>query len=150
MGGPYEPTLAPRALFDAAWLDAAVPDRPVVLQSSDHHCAWVNSEALRRAGIDGTTPDPVAGTIARRPDGSPLGTLVEWTAMDLVIRHAPPPPLAEKVLAVERATALLASAGVTWAQEAALSPAGRRGLPGRGRVRAAVLPGQRRAARRAR
>ena len=123
MGGPYEPTLAPRALFDAAWLDAAVPDRPVVLQSSDHHCAWVNSEALRRAGIDGTTPDPVAGTIARRPDGSPLGTLVEWTAMDLVIRHAPPPPMAEKVLAVERATGLLASAGVTWAQEAALSPA---------------------------
>ncbi len=122
MGGPYEPTLAPRGLFDAAWLDAAVPDRPVVLQSSDHHCAWVNSEALRRAGIDGTTPDPVAGTIARRPDGAPLGTLVEWTAMDLVIRHVPPPPLAEKVLAVERATALLASAGVTWAQEAALSP----------------------------
>jgi predicted amidohydrolase YtcJ len=122
VGGPYDPTLAPGGLFDAAWLDAAVPDRPVVLQSSDHHCAWVNSEALHRAGIDERTPDPVAGTIARRPDGTPLGTLVEWTAMDLVIRHAPPPTAAEKVLAVERATALLAAAGVTWAQEAALSP----------------------------
>ena len=122
VGGPYEPTLAPGGLFDAAWLDEAVPDRPVLLQSTDHHCAWVNSEALRRAGIDRDTPDPAAGTIARRDDGSPLGTLVEWTAMDLVIRHAPTPSLEEKVLAVERATALLASAGVTWAQEAALAP----------------------------
>jgi len=44
VGGPYDPTIAPGGLFDAAWLDAAVPDRPVVLQSADHHCAWVNSK----------------------------------------------------------------------------------------------------------
>ncbi|MGH8894874.1 MAG: amidohydrolase family protein, partial [Actinomycetes bacterium] len=87
-GGPYDPTLAPGGLFDARWLDDALPDRPVVLQSSDHHCAWVNSVALRRAGVDATTPDPPSGTVARRPDGTPLGTLVEWTAMDLVLRHA--------------------------------------------------------------
>ena len=121
-GGPYDPTLAPGGLFDATWLDDAVADRPVVLQSTDHHCAWVNSEALRRAGIHAGTPDPVAGTVARRDDGSPLGTLVEWTAMDLVVRHVPSPTRGEKVDAVGRASALLASAGVTWAQEAALSP----------------------------
>ena len=121
-GGPYEPTLAPGGLFDARWLDDAVPDRPVVLQSSDHHCAWVNSEALRRAGVDATTPDPPAASVARRPDGTPLGTLVEWTAMDLVLRHAPRPTAADKERGVERATALLASAGLTWAQEAALAP----------------------------
>ena len=123
LGGPYDPALAPRGLFDAAWLDAAVPDRPVVLQASDHHCAWVNTEALRRAGIDAATPDPPTGSVARRADGSPLGTLVEWTAMDLVLRHAPSPGDEEKVDAVERASALLADAGVTWAQEAALAPA---------------------------
>jgi len=122
LGGPYDPALAPRGLFDAAWLDAAVPDRPVVLQASDHHCAWVNTEALRRAGIDAATPDPPAGSVARRADGSPLGTLVEWTAMDLVLRHAPSPGDGEKVDAVERASALLAAAGVTWVQEAALAP----------------------------
>lgn len=122
LGGPYDPTLVPGGLFDAAWLDAAVPDRPVALQSTDHHCAWVNSVALERAGIDERTADPQAGSVARRPDGSPLGTLVEWTAMDLVLRHAPSPTVAEKVLAVERASELLASAGVTWAQEAALAP----------------------------
>ncbi len=122
-GGPYEPTLVRDGLFDARWLDDAVPDRPVVLQSSDHHCVWANSIALARAGVDATTPDPAAGSVARRPDGTPLGTLVEWTAMDLVLRHAPEPTAADRERAVERATALLASAGVTWAQEAALAPA---------------------------
>jgi predicted amidohydrolase YtcJ len=121
-GGPYEPTLAPGGRFDARWLDAAVPDRPVALQSTDHHCAWVNSAALRKAGIDEDTPDPPAGSIARRPDGSPLGTLVEWTAMDLVLRHAPSPTLQDKVDGLAASTTMLAAAGITWAQEAALHP----------------------------
>ncbi|MGZ4616131.1 MAG: amidohydrolase [Actinomycetes bacterium] len=121
-GGPYEPTLAPGGLFDARWLDEAVPDRPVVLQSTDHHCAWVNSEALRLAGLDAGTPDPPAGTIARRSDGEPLGTLVEWTAMDLVLRHAPAPTFQDKVDGLAASTAMLAAAGITWAQEAALHP----------------------------
>ena len=60
-GGPYDPSLAPDGIFDAQWLDAAVPDRPVALQSTDHHCAWVNTAALRLAGIDEHTPDPPAG-----------------------------------------------------------------------------------------
>jgi predicted amidohydrolase YtcJ len=121
-GGPYDPTLAPSGRFDARWLDEAVPDRPVVLQSTDHHCAWVNSEALRRAGIDGGTPDPPAGEVARRPDGSAMGTLVEWTAMELVLRHAPRSTLAEKRDGLLRASELFAAAGITWVQEAALSP----------------------------
>ena len=121
-GGPYDPTLAPHGLFDAAWLDEAVADRPVVLQSTDHHCVWVNSEAMRRAGIDRATADPPAGTVARRPDGSPLGTFVEWSAMDLVERHAPPVTPAEKRAGLAASTAMLASAGITWAQEAALAP----------------------------
>ena len=122
-GGPYDPSLAPAGRFDARWLDEAVADRPVVLQSADHHCAWVNSEALRRAGVDGGTPDPPAGRVARRPDGSALGTLVEWTAMDLVLRHAPAATFDEKRTGLLRAAELLAAAGLTWVQDAALSPA---------------------------
>jgi len=121
-GGPYDPTLVPGGRFDAAWLDAAVRDRPVVLQSTDHHCAWVNSEALRRAGIDAGTLDPPTGEVARRPDGTPMGTLVEWTAMDLVLRHAPRATVVEQTDGLARASALMAAAGVTWVQEAALSP----------------------------
>jgi predicted amidohydrolase YtcJ len=121
-GGSYDPALAPGGLFDARWLDAAVPDRPVFLESSDHHSAWVNSVALDRAGVSAATPDPPAATVARRDDGEPLGTLVEWTAMDLVRRLVPPPSPAAKQAGLQSATALLASAGVTWAQEAALAP----------------------------
>jgi predicted amidohydrolase YtcJ len=122
-GGPYDPSLAPRGRFDATWLDEAVADRPVVLQSADHHCAWVNTEALRRAGIDADTPDPAAGEVARRPDGTPMGTLVEWTAMDLVLQHAPRPTVVERRDGLARASRLLAAAGITWVQEAALAPA---------------------------
>jgi predicted amidohydrolase YtcJ len=121
-GGSYDPTLAPGGLFDARWLDEAVADRPVVLHASDHHCAWVSSEALRRAGIDAATPDPPAGTIARRPDGSPLGTLVEWTAMELVERLLPEPTVEDEVESLRRATDAFAAAGVAWVQEAALAP----------------------------
>ena len=48
-GGSYDATLAPDGMFDARWLDDAVPDRPVVLRAWDYHTVWVNSEALRRA-----------------------------------------------------------------------------------------------------
>jgi predicted amidohydrolase YtcJ len=122
LGGSYDPSLSPGGLFDAAWLDAVVPDRPVYLESSDHHCAWVNSVALRMAGITAQTADPPAATIARRPDGEPLGTLLEWTAVDLVRRLVPEPTRDDKLRAVTDATALLAAAGVTWVQDAALAP----------------------------
>jgi predicted amidohydrolase YtcJ len=123
LGGSYDPALAPGAMFDSRWLDVAVADRPVYLEASDHHCAWVNSTALRLAGVDASTPDPAAARVPRREDGEPLGTLVEWTAMDLVKRLVPPPDRSAKLAALRAATAMLAAAGVTWVQEAALAPA---------------------------
>src|SRR3954451_20971671 len=41
LGSSYDPALAPGGVFEAAWLDAAVADRPVMLEASDHHCAWL-------------------------------------------------------------------------------------------------------------
>ena len=84
VGASYDSSLAPDGLFDARWLDAAVPDRPVVLRAWDYHTVWCNSVALERAGITADTPDPVLGEIPRRGDGSVLGTLREWGAVDLV------------------------------------------------------------------
>jgi predicted amidohydrolase YtcJ len=135
-GASYDPALAPGGRFDARWLDRVVADRPVYLESSDHHCAWVNSEALRRAGVTAATADPPAALVVRRDDGEPLGTLVEWTATDLVKRLVPATSVADRLRGLEASTALLAAAGVTWAQEAALAPddvpvyleAARRGL----------------------
>jgi predicted amidohydrolase YtcJ len=65
-------------------LDAVVAARPVFLEAEDGHSAWVNSEALRFAGLDADTPDPPRGVIERDPEsGAPSGTLRE-TAVDLV------------------------------------------------------------------
>jgi predicted amidohydrolase YtcJ len=72
-----------------ASLDAAVPAHPVALSSHDYHSLWVNSEALRRAGIDATTPDFGRGRIGRDTAGEPDGMLYE-DATELVYRIADP------------------------------------------------------------
>lgn len=58
-------------------LDPATGDVPVVLMSKDGHVAWVNSAALRQAGIDTRTPDPAGGEITRDRRGEPAGLLKE-------------------------------------------------------------------------
>lgn len=117
-GGSYDATLAPEGLFDARWLDAAVPDRPVVLRAWDYHTVWVNSEALRRAGIEATTPEPALGRIPRRPDGEPLGILQEPGAVDLLLPVEPGRTHDERVEALRLATAEYAGLGIAWVQDA--------------------------------
>ncbi|WP_348789240.1 amidohydrolase [Leifsonia sp. NPDC080035] len=122
-GGSYDATLAPEGLFDARWLDAAVPDRPVVLRAWDYHTVWVNSEALRRAGIDAGTPEPPLGRIPRRDDGSPLGILQEPGAVDLLLPVEPGRSHEERVEALRLATAEYAALGIAWIQDAWVEPA---------------------------
>ncbi len=122
VGASYDPALAPGGEFDARWLDAAVPDRPVVLRAHDYHTVWCNSRALRRAGVRDATPDPRLGWIVRRPDGSPMGTLREWHACDLVLDQVPARAEAELVEAVRRASRSYARAGLTWVQDAWVEP----------------------------
>ena len=88
IGASYDGSLAPGGLFDARWLDAAVPDRPVVLRAWDYHTAWCNSVALDRAGITADTPDPVLGEIPRREDGSVLGRCANGRGRPDDGRHA--------------------------------------------------------------
>ncbi len=118
IGASYDATIAPNGMFDAEWLDAVVPDRPVLLRSWDYHTVWVNTAALRAAGIDRDTPEPALGRIVRRADGSPLGTLMEAGAIDLVLQAAPGFSLEQRVAALASATARYAAAGVTWIQDA--------------------------------
>jgi predicted amidohydrolase YtcJ len=123
LAASYDPALAPDGAFDARWLDAAVPDRPVALRSRDYHAVWCNSVALRRAGISADTPDPRLGRILRRDDGSPLGTLLEWHACDLVLDLVPRRSTEELVAALEEAGRVYAAVGVTWVQDAWVEPA---------------------------
>lgn len=122
-GASYDGSLAPAGLFDARWLDAAVPDRPVVLRAWDYHTVWCNTAALNRAGITADTPEPVLGEIPRRADGSPLGTLREWGAVDLVTAVMPAPDQTVRVAALGTAADYLLARGVTWVQDAWVEPA---------------------------
>lgn len=122
VGGSYDPAIVADGVLDARWLDAAVPDRPVVLRAADYHTVWVNSEALRRAGITEHTPDPANGEIVRREDGSPAGTLREWGAVNLVMDLVPDPGPEARAQALALAGERYARSGLTWYQDAWVEP----------------------------
>ncbi|GAA2876154.1 amidohydrolase [Nonomuraea rubra] len=100
-------------------LDTVVPHRPVVLTSHDFHGVWVNSEALRRAGVTAATPDPEGGRIHRGADGEPTGLLVE-AAAGLVTSLVPPPDAARLDAALMAAQSHLHRLGITAWQDAAV------------------------------
>ena len=117
-GGWSIPAFGPSGPLAAA-LDSVVPDRPVFLPNCDHHGAWVNSLALRLAGIGRDTPDPVDGRIERDASGAPTGTLQEG-AMDLVRDRIPATTDAEYDVGLQVAQEYLLSFGVTAWQDALL------------------------------
>jgi predicted amidohydrolase YtcJ len=61
----------------AADLDAVTGDVPTQVQSRDGHSAWVNTAALRAAGITARTKAPPGGAILRDKCGRPTGILQE-------------------------------------------------------------------------
>ena len=122
IGGAYEAAIISGGDFDAHWLNEVVSDRPVVLHAVDHHTIWVNSKALEIAGIDSNTKNPDGGTIARRNDGSPKGTLREPIAFDLILKHAPADSVESDLRAIKYACNELTSSGVTTATECWVEP----------------------------
>lgn len=93
-------------------LDAVAPAHPVVLVHTSGHCSWVNSAALRTAGITAATEPPTGGAIDRDEHGEPTGVLRD-SAMRLVTDVAPNPTQPERIGAVEDAIAYAHSLGVT-------------------------------------
>ncbi len=78
---PVVPGIGPRKEV----LDKIVPTTPIALTSDDGHSLWVNSAALKLAGITKDTPNPEGGIIERDPKTKePSGTLRE-SAMNLVL-----------------------------------------------------------------
>lgn len=77
LGGGWSMDHFPGGAPTRALLDAVVPDRPVLLLSRDHHSTWVNTAAIRLAGLDASTPNPADGWIEREDDGHPAGTFHE-------------------------------------------------------------------------
>ncbi len=103
---------ADRAFPTAVDLDAIAPDVPVYLAHKSGHAAWVNSRALRLAGIDAGAADPAGGQIQRDSSGEPTGILLE-TAMDLVADLIPPATVSEVAAAMRAAQPVCWQAGLT-------------------------------------
>jgi predicted amidohydrolase YtcJ len=74
----------------AAELDAVSPHNPVYLTAKSLHVSWANSIALKLAGLDASTPDPVNGRLQRDPGGHPNGIVFE-DAVNLVTAVIPEP-----------------------------------------------------------
>ncbi|MPZ60049.1 MAG: amidohydrolase family protein [Propionibacteriales bacterium] len=116
-GGGWESPAFPDGMPTRHELDAVVPDRPVFLPNTAHHDAWVNTVALKRAGVGSHTEDPADGRLARDADGVPSGTLHEG-AMDLVGRLVPPATPEELAAGLLEAQRHLHSLGITAWQDA--------------------------------
>lgn len=89
----------------SADLDAAVPDRPVVLERVDGHAVVANRAALKAAGVTAATQAPAGGEIH---DG-----LFVDAARSLIDKAVPPATPAELDRALVKAQEILLGFGVT-------------------------------------
>jgi len=96
----------------AADLDAISADIPIYLTAKSLHAGWVNRAALRLAGINAATPDPLNGQIQRDGHGQPTGILLE-EAMKLVEAVIPVPGVDEVAEAIRQVQPALWRAGLT-------------------------------------
>lgn len=116
-GGGWSMDAFPAGLPRREPLDAVTGDRPAFFPNRDGHGAWVNSAALRLAGIDATTPDPADGRIERDERGEPAGALQEGAA-GLVSRLLPAATDDDLDAALAAAQDYLLSLGITGWQDA--------------------------------
>ncbi len=96
----------------AADLDRVAPDHPVYLTAKSLHASWVNSRALKMAGVGAGTADPPGGRIQRDGNGIPTGILLE-SAAELVSSLVPEPDIGALSGSIERAQRVLWSYGLT-------------------------------------
>ncbi len=80
----------PAEYGSAADLDTVSTRHPMLLHAKSLHASWVNTTALKLAGIDANTTDPEKGIIMRDSTGKPSGILLEYATL-LVEKHLPKP-----------------------------------------------------------
>lgn len=144
IGGQWGSDLLPRLNTVEALekLDAASRGRPVMLRDDTYHNRWVNSEALRLAGIKLDTPDPDKGSIGRDiATGALTGVMIEAAAGMVERAIVDSGHYTEEMdrAAMARSIATLNSFGVTaFLDAAAMQPilAALKGLDDRGELTA--------------
>ncbi len=104
-------------------LDAAAPDRPAYITSANGETAWVNSAALRLAGITRRTKDSGPGNIEKDSrTGEPTGVL-RGEAMELAARLVPRATATDRSQALHNAIGEAHRNGITSVQDANVAPA---------------------------
>lgn len=92
-------------------IDDLSPDHPVMLVRCCGHTVWINSTAMRLAGITRETVDAPGARIERDDRGNPIGLCREYRK--IIEKIIPPPTLAERKAAALRAQAEALRYGVT-------------------------------------
>ena len=95
----------------AAELDKAVGDRPVALTRVDSHAVWMNSAAMKEAGITAATKAPPGGRI-EQVGGRPSGIFTD-AAREMVMKAVPQPRAADRDSAFLTAQEALLRQGIT-------------------------------------
>ena len=111
--GWSDKTTAPGSASWRRLLDRVAPEHPVVLTKKDGHVIWVNSEALRRAGIDEDTPQPPGGVMERDPKTGELTGILKEEAMHLVCDAIPPLSAKERQAVLRRTMTEAQELGIT-------------------------------------
>ena len=119
-GRGWNQVLWPKKEFPtAADIDEVVADRPVWLERIDGHAGWANTAAMKIAGIDNDTPDPVGGKIIRDTNGRATGIFID-NAMDLIDERIPEPDKAATRAAILAASNVMLSQGITSVHDAGI------------------------------
>ena len=98
--------------FPLEELDRIAPDNPVVLQAVYLH-SYLNTAALKAAGIDPTTPDPRGGTIEKDSSGLPTGVVRGAGGVAFVAAKIPLPDKEQWLANVRKYVAGLNAMGIT-------------------------------------
>ncbi len=114
---------------DGRWLtrqdlDAAASDHPVFIEHRGTHTAYVNSLALKIAGIDEQTPDPTGGRFERDPASKQLtGRLSETAKFDFAKKIPSTLTREDYQAGVKLIGRMMSRAGITSVHDAFGTPA---------------------------
>jgi len=109
------------SLPDIQSIDKAFPDNPCYFIRVDGHSAWVNSVALKLAGINTNTPNPPGGIIGRDSSGNLNGILID-NAMSLIERIIPDFTTEQYANFVNKAQEKCIKRGITTVHDMDVSP----------------------------
>lgn len=93
-------------------LDSVISDRPALMERVDGHATWANTAAMKMAGIDKNTKNPVGGHIERDADGNATGVFID-NASSLLYSKVPQPTKQELSEILDSALVEIASVGLT-------------------------------------